>query len=279
MAQTLAAERRLTLSLSTPAGEVSSQLDVPTGFVPLHGIVPIVQRLSADAQAVEEQRARDAGGRVSCRDGCAACCRMLVPVSAPEALALYAHVSALPADERAAIQTKSQEAQEHLKREGILDTLWAIAEADEQIRDPELEPVNRAYYGLRLPCVFLTNERCSIYDRRPSACRELLVTSPAEWCDDLMNHEVHAVPAPIRSATALGLLTAELHGGPARLIPLPIALDWAQRHAGEYGGQYAGLDLLDKTLESVSHVLTMEFAERASRPAPPATAPDEGLPT
>src|SRR5579884_4435409 len=218
------------LELNTPAGALRASVDVPSGFVPIASIVPLLRRLGEEAQALEVQRAREAGAVISCRQGCAACCRMLVPVSAPEAFSLLEAIERLPSEERERLERKLSEARNRLDEAGLLARLQTVADAESPMSDEELEPLNRAYYGLRLPCPFLENESCSLYEHRPAACRELLVTSPAELCDDLMSQPVEPVPVPARIGTALGLLWGEIRKEGVRLIPLPLAVEWARRH-------------------------------------------------
>ncbi|MGH7250913.1 MAG: YkgJ family cysteine cluster protein, partial [Nitrospiraceae bacterium] len=79
---------RLEVAVKTPAGLLTTPVEVPTGLVPVTEIVPLMRRIGEQAQALEERRSIAAGKAVSCKKGCAACCRMLVPVSAPEAFAL-----------------------------------------------------------------------------------------------------------------------------------------------------------------------------------------------
>ncbi len=74
---------RYEVSLNTPAGQVTTAVDVPSGFVPIAAIVPAVRKLGEQALAQEQRRITEAGLTISCRKGCAACCRMLVPVSSP----------------------------------------------------------------------------------------------------------------------------------------------------------------------------------------------------
>ena len=253
---------RFEVSLNTPAGQLTLPLEVPTGFVPVTAIVPLMRRLGEQAQALEERKSIAAGHPISCRMGCAACCRMLVPVSAPEAFALKDMIQALPDARRAETMKKLVDARVRLERTGLLTRLTDIAETTKPLTDEEMEPVNREYYALRMPCPFLDNETCSIYEDRPAACRELLVTTPAELCQDMIKNQVRALPVPVRISTALGALWSELAGGPARLIPLPIALDWAERHRTERNLVWKGTQLLDKALDKVWRYLSQEFENR-----------------
>jgi Fe-S-cluster containining protein len=247
---------RLELAVTTPAGPVSTTVELADGFVPVTEIVPLLHRLGQQAQALEQQRIVAAGQRISCTKGCAACCRMLVPVSAPEAFALRERIAALPETRQATLRRRLAESAARLEEAGLLAPLQQIAETDRPLTDDRLEPINRAYYQLQLPCPFLEEEACSIYEDRPAACRELLVTSPAEWCADVLNQPVRTVPVPLRVSTVLGLLWADLTSGPPRLIPLPLALDWADRHAAENRAGWTASRLLEQALDAVWRFLS-----------------------
>jgi Fe-S-cluster containining protein len=250
------------VSLQTPAGPIATEISVPTGFVPVTSIVPLMQSLGEQVQVLEEQRARQRGQSVSCRNGCAACCRMLVPLSPPEVFSLQASLERLPVEQQKRLQVRLGAAKLRLQESGLWNHLQAVSESPTPLTDEQLEPLNQAYYALRLPCPFLEDEHCSIYEHRPAACRELLVTSPAEFCEDLTDSRIHPLPLSLRIGTALGLLWAELTQTAARLIPLPIALDWALRHEVESRHTWPGTELFDKALDKLWRYLSHEFERR-----------------
>lgn len=256
---TAPATERFDIAVNTPAGQLTTAVEVPTGFVPITAIVPLMRRLGEEAQALETARASAHGKTVSCRQGCAACCRMLVPVSPPEAFALNDYVRSLPDERRRRIAERLAQAKSRLLAQGLWQRLVELGETGEPPEDEALEPINRAYYALRLPCPFLEDEVCSIYDERPAACRELLVTSPADRCQDLVANPVDQIPVPVRVGPVLGLLWGQLTGTPARLIPLPTALEWADRHLGESRSAWSGTELLDTALDKVWRFLSQAF--------------------
>src|SRR4029077_4406720 len=224
---------RFEVALNTPAGRLTTAIDVPTAFIPITAIVPVTRRLGEEAAQLEVRQTIEAGQTISCRMGCAACCRMLVPLSAPEAFALREYVEQLPEDRRTHLLNRLSDTTESLKREGLWDRLNDVAEASRSMPDEELDPINLSYYALRIPCPYLENELCSIYEARPSACRELLVTSPAELCQDMVQNPVMPLPVSMRITSILGLVWGPLTASPPRLIPLPMALEWAERHEEE----------------------------------------------
>ncbi len=250
------------ISLQTPSGEISTAVGVPAGFVPITAILPLMRSLGGEAQVLEQRRLLEAGQRISCEKGCAACCRMLVPISVPEAFALTNSIDQLDQNERNRLLAKLDLAQQQLARAGILKQLSSLADSSEPLNDEAIEPLNRAYYALRMPCPFLDNETCSIYADRPAACRELAVTSPATECQEMTKQTVQPVPVAVRLSTALSLLWADLTGTAPRLIPLPLAVDWARRHKEEQTNQWAGTELFEKAMDKVWQYLSQETARR-----------------
>jgi len=253
---------RFEVALNTPAGRLTTAIDVPTGFIPITAIVPVTRRLGEEAAQLEIQQATEAGQTISCRKGCAACCRMLVPVSAPEAFALREYVEQLPTDRRTPLLNRLSDTKERVTREGLWDRLTDVAEASRPVPDEELDPINQSYYALRIPCPYLEDEMCSIYEARPAACRELLVTSPAELCQDMVQNPITPLPISMRIGSILGLLWGTLTSSPPRLIPLPMALEWAGRHEEDSRKTWPGASLLDQVLDNMWRFLSQEFTNR-----------------
>ena len=98
---------------------------------------------------------------IACREGCGACCRFPVDVTAPEVISLAELIRDRWAPEAvAALRTK-------------LAAFTAAAGAV----SPALRP------GRRLPCALLVDERCTIYEARPLPCRGW-TSSDAQACQD-----------------------------------------------------------------------------------------------
>jgi len=253
---------RFDVALNTPAGRLTTAIDVPTGLIPITAIVPVTRRLGEEAAQLEVQQAIAAGQSISCQMGCAACCRMLVPLSAPEAFALREYVAQLPTERRTLLLNRLSDTKDRVTRAGLWDRLNDVAEASRSVSDEELDPINRSYYALRIPCPYLENEMCSIYEARPAACRELLVTSPAELCQDLLQNPVTPLPVSMRIGSILGLIWGTLTSSPPRLIPLPMALEWAERHEKDSRRTWPGSSLLDQVLDNMWRFLSQEFTNR-----------------
>lgn len=243
------------LDIQTPAGNLRASVSVPTGLIPISDIIPLMRSLGDQAHQLAIDNTTRTGASISCQKGCAACCRMMIPVAPPEAFALRTVVESLPSPKRESLLKRFQDTQRTLEEAGLEKELQRLAFSEDQVTDEELEPLNRDYYALRIPCPFLEDEVCSIYEQRPSACRELLVTSPAELCQDLIRNPVNLIPAPFRIGTVLSKLWADCCQGPIRLIPLPFALDWAKARESRNSRTWPGPELLRRALEAAAQFL------------------------
>jgi Fe-S-cluster containining protein len=220
-----------------------------------------MRRLGEEAQGLEEAKVSTEGKVRSCKKGCAACCRMMVPIAPPEAFALTEFIRLLPGEQQQRVAQRFAAVKSTLLAHGLWHRLVEIGESSGPPNDEALEPVNQQYYSLRIPCPFLEDDACSIYEQRPAACRELLVTSPAEHCQDLVVNPVEPIPVPIRIGPVLGLLWSELTETPVRLIPLPTVIDWVERRRHERQGTWQGSKLLDAALDKVWRFLSQGLRE------------------
>jgi Fe-S-cluster containining protein len=178
-----------TLRLTMGDLRIAHPITVPNAAVPAAEIVPALQGL---VNAVVE--AAEAGKAISCRKGCGACCRQLVPVSRTEGERLLQLVEAMPAERRATLKARFAAAESAIEAAGL--------RARHGRSDREL---STAYFALGVPCPFLEDESCSIHPERPLVCREYLVTSAAELCAGPKQEGVTPVAVPKVSLAARGL--------------------------------------------------------------------------
>ncbi|MCP9442634.1 MAG: YkgJ family cysteine cluster protein [Nitrospira sp.] len=255
---------RFDISIKTEAGPLSAEVEVPSAPVPLTSLVPLLRDLGAEAQSMEEARAAEKGRFRSCAKGCAACCRMLVPLSPPEAFRLMDYIGQLPSEQQQRLAARLEQVKSLLVSHGLWQQLIDVAESERPLNDEELAPLNEAYYSLRIPCPFLEKNTCAVYEERPSACRELLVTSPPTSCDDMVKNRVEALPTPIRIGTVLGLLWGDLTAASPRLIPLPMVAEWVERHSSDRSRTWEGSFLLRSALETVEQFLHQDSQPKRS---------------
>lgn len=166
------------------------------------GVAKLVQRQTPDKV-------------IQCKAGCSACCYYVVTIGQMEALALAKYVRSINADTPAF--------REDLQDRATLMRQHMSAQLHHQ----------RGYTAMRVPCVFLKDAKCSVYDIRPPVCRSHLVITDPKHCEtndgkklndgDLMKqHGDHT-----RAYRRWGTHTGPTHG------PLPEMVLWALRYLEE----------------------------------------------
>lgn len=197
--------------LEVGSDQIPVEMTVPAGPVAVEDVLPIVQGLSSLFAARATARAEATGQAISCRAGCGACCRQMVPIAAAEARALARLVEAMPQPRRDRVRRRFDVALETLNGLGVLDRL-------------DQDPDNRRmaaldYFCAGVACPFLEDESCSIHPDRPLSCREYLVISPPALCAD-PTPDIRTVE--LESSPSLALLHADLRDG---WVPLIQALE------------------------------------------------------
>lgn len=196
-----------TLRLTIGELRIVHPITVPNAAVPAAEIVPALQGL---VNAVVEKA--EMGKAISCRKGCGACCRQLVPVSRTEGERLVQLVEAMPMERRETLLARFAAAEASIEAAGLTERQGRS--------DREL---STAYFALGVPCPFLEEESCSIHPERPLVCREYLVTSPAELCAGPRQEGVTPVAVPKVSMAARGLQDEK-----DDWFPLAMLMAWAR---------------------------------------------------
>jgi hypothetical protein len=94
-----------------------------------------------------------------------------------------------------------------------------------------------------VPCPFLEDESCSIHEQRPIVCREHHVTTPAANCAQLFQINVERVEPPVRVGEALARVADRIGGHGAYMVPLVLALEFAEVHGPRFLAPYDGRTL------------------------------------
>jgi Fe-S-cluster containining protein len=203
------------------------RVTVPSGPSRLSDLLPLARALS-DAVVREACGAvEEMGEKISCRKGCGACCRQLIAISEVEARRIRDLVEGLPEPRRTEVRTRFAEACRRLEGAGLLEKLRAT----EGCSDEEYAALVDTYFRQYIPCPFLEEESCSIYDERPITCREHLVASPPEYCAKPDPEGVRKVRLPLRvfnAVTRWEVPPTEHFLG--RWLPLILAPEWAEAH-------------------------------------------------
>jgi Fe-S-cluster containining protein len=218
-----------TTELVIAGRKIRLEMRVPAGSVHLAELLPLFRYLTDSFVDFSIENARAEGLAVSCKKGCGACCRQLVPIAQIEAHRLRDLVEDMPEPRRSTIRTHFEKARLRLEKSNLLEKLRDPG----SLRDGEARPFGMDYFHQSIPCPFLEDGSCSIYVERPLACREYLVVTPAERCAEPTAGSVHCVKLVVNVARMVRVLNAERSVHAAPWVPLILALEWADAHPDE----------------------------------------------
>ena len=107
-ADSLQAPETLTADVDLGIGDwrLQAKLSVPAGLTRLRLLLPMVQSLANAVVDLAAEEAEDKGQTISCKKGCGACCRQLVPISEAEARQIRDLVEELPEPRRAHVRAR-----------------------------------------------------------------------------------------------------------------------------------------------------------------------------
>jgi len=218
---------------------------VPAGPMQARRVLPLFQGLANQVVDLAVKGVTEQGETVSCKAGCGACCRYIVPISRTEARQLRALVDAMPEPRRSEVRARFADAVARLEASGML----ADVRAFDALPVEHFRTVHPRYLALRIPCPFLEDESCSIHAQRPLICREYLVTSPPELCGE--------IPPTVSKVTLPGFVSyavTKLEGTDPRdsRLALVLALEWTEAHAGDEEATRPALEWIDKMLEGMT---------------------------
>ncbi len=250
--------------------KLSMKVSVPAGPTRLGELLPIVQRIADQIVdgAVEDTEAQ--GACVSCKMGCGACCRQLVPISEVEARSIRDVVERMPEPRRTQVRARFAETQGRLAEAGLLSKLLARDDWDEN----EFIEMGTRYFRQGIACPFLEDESCSIHADRPITCREYLVTSPADNCACPTKDNIQKVDLPVQIWTSLARFDmVNPDAKYIRWVPLVLAPQWADANP-EKPPSESGPELLRKFFEFLAKKKTPQPAALLKGPGDGTSAPN-----
>jgi Fe-S-cluster containining protein len=181
-------------------------------------------------------------------------------LSVPEVFRLADELSAMPESEGRPLMRSSIETARRILENMPADLeLSGSQETDEGWRSNE---ISDWYAGLGLPCPFLSDGLCVLYEQRPIACREHLVTGSAKLCGLSSTHQAGPVEIPVSVLECLGRLTAELEQSDVEAVMLPLSLPWAQENIERSKRTWPAMTVVERFIEII------QTTARACAPAP-----------
>jgi Fe-S-cluster containining protein len=224
-------------TLGIGPGRLEAWAVVPAGETNLTQLLPVLQDLSSDIINGAAQIAETEGYSISCRAGCGACCRQLIPLSLFEAEFLADWISTLSTERQAELAARFDAALLQLRDVGLLDRLDPSRRVP---GSPEEKALAIDYIRQRVACPFLENESCSIHPIRPVICREYLVTSPPENCVDPSVYPVVGVPIPLKLSNVLIEVGSHVEPSSRGWMPLVFLFAWIRAGGGQPGKVVSG---------------------------------------
>jgi Fe-S-cluster containining protein len=215
-----------TVELKVAGRPLRVQMQVPVGPTRPGKLLPLFRSVANAVVDVASKAVEAQGATISCTKGCGACCRQLVPISGIEASQLNELVDDMPEHRATEIRARFAAARAQLEKRGILAKLID----PRPMSDEEIQALGLEYFAEGIACPMLEDESCSIHPERPIACREYLVTSPAEHCSTPNAENIHLVPMPAKVSRAVRRMDSSITSTGAPWVPLILALEWAQTH-------------------------------------------------
>jgi len=209
-------------------GKFTATAIIPAGQTNLTQILPVLQSLDDSFLHGVIGQLSQAGRAISCKAGCGACCRQLVPLTIFEAEALGDWIRSLPATRQEELAARFHQALLKLSAAGLIDRIvdepW-LAESESATN------LSLDYFRQGIPCPFLEAESCSIHPFRPLVCREYLVTSSPEYCADPSTLQIDGVRLPLRFSRILNAIGAQVEQESRGWIPLLFLFAWMKSGA------------------------------------------------
>lgn len=228
---------------------VVAEAPQPSEPVRLDAVLPLLRQLDDSAIGIAARRIEQKGESISCRKGCAACCKAQpVPIAPAEAYALWVLVDAMPEPRRSVIRDRFADRVKRLEAAGLRE---AYDNRTESTTREEARAVADAYFRLGLACPFLDDDACGIYPDRPFVCRQYLVTTPAELCADPFVNPVKPISVPLAPTGAVTDVGEKMYQRPQFSLPLILALEYADRYRAELARTFDPEDVFRRVIATL----------------------------
>lgn len=218
----------VTGQLVLSVGETKFEMEMTVPAVPVKPtrVLPIFQQMTSTFVEAGVADIEANGDKISCKAGCGACCRQAVPLSGIEAYNIAEIVENMDEPRRSEVKRKFEKGCRHFH-----ETKW-FERMDDYV-NLSLEDRRKIvleYFYDGVACPFLENDSCSIHQVRPLACREYLVTSPAENCAAPTPETVRLVNMTIEPSKTLREMWRSENLQKMNFLPMIRALEWAEKN-------------------------------------------------
>lgn len=213
------------ITLSIGSTKIEMEMTVPAKPVKPKRMLPLFQAMTSSFVGACVEDIETQGKKISCRAGCGACCRQAVPLAEIEAYQIAELVENMEEPRRSEIKQKFEDGCRHFHEMNWFERMENYADLSPEERQKTV----LEYFYEGIPCPFLENESCSIHPVRPLACREYLVTSPAENCDAPTAETIRTVKMVIEPSKILREIGRSENLQKLNFVPMIRALEWARK--------------------------------------------------
>lgn len=211
------------ITLNVNGEKFEMEMTVPAKPVKPTRMLPIFQAITNSFIDLEVSETEKRGRKISCTAGCGACCRQAVPLAEIEAYEIAELVKNLEEPRRSEIRKKFETGCKHFHETGWFERMDEYANLSLEERQKTV----MEYFYEGVACPFLENESCSIHTSRPLACREYLVTSPAENCANPSAETIQMVEMTVKPSKILRETARSENLQKINFVPMIRALEWA----------------------------------------------------
>ena len=226
------------LQLDIGGEHFEMHLTIPAKPVKPRRMLPVFQKITNEIVARGIERTEAAGKAISCTDRCASCCRQPLLISEAEAYHLAELIASMPEPRRSTIGGRFADGVAHF---GGMKWFERFDEISREALAGPSEELGKKFVALlteyidqRIPCPFLEDESCSIYESRPLVCREYLVTSPAENCANPRPSNIEKLPISGEASKAFAALCKTSNSKDPSSLLLIRLLEFAETHADNF---------------------------------------------
>ncbi|MCP4378161.1 MAG: YkgJ family cysteine cluster protein [bacterium] len=231
---------------------IGSHVVVSDGPADLGDLVPLARSLAMRIGPATVKQAVSEGANIPCKKGCAACCRYMVPLSAPEALVMGREIGSLSETSDATTRRALTNAANRILG-GWSDSPFSKTDInDENGETGDIEAIGQWYASLETDCPFLSEGQCTIYDKRPLACREHVVSGIASHCEGYKPGYGNKLEMPATVLDALAQLAADLEQTEPQAIMMPLVPFWYTENRHRLLRTWPGRELATRFLDCLS---------------------------
>ncbi len=215
-----------TIQMSVKGVPTEMKLEIPKNAVKPQRMLPVFEKMTNNFVQISIDEIEN-NKEISCKAGCGACCKQLVPIAKIEAHRIAKLIRSLPALEKVKVVKRFEEGYEQLTKSGWFKQYEKVSDLSRK----EKTKLGMDYFHEGIPCPFLEKGACSIHPVRPLVCREYLVTSPAENCSAPTAESIEMVDQPIKMSTSIYRLSEEISpDNEPGYFPLISTLEWTKEN-------------------------------------------------